>query len=114
MNANMNRDINGHVVSRLIRAGLLWAALVLPCAAHAQEADDSAKTVDAAEDRAASFQAVTGAVKEDVAGGPLMLGVYASVWIAVFGYVWRLNRLQSGVQANLERLERSVSSEGVR
>ena len=73
-------------------------------AAHAQEG--------AADDRAASFQAVSGGVQEDVAGGPLMLLAYAAVWLVVFGYVFRINRLQRGVEANVERLERSIARQG--
>jgi CcmD family protein len=40
-----------------------------------------------------------------------LLAAYAIVWLALFGYVWRLNSLQRGVQANLERLERSLGTE---
>lgn len=72
----------------------------------------SAQSGEAAEDRAQSFQAVTGGTKEDVAGGPLMLLGYAAVWIVVFGYVYRINRLQRGVEANVERLERSIARQG--
>jgi CcmD family protein len=69
----------------------------------------AAQTGEAAEDRAQSFQAVTGAVKEDVAGGPLMLAAYAVVWLCVFFYVFRMVRLQRGVEDNLSRLERSLA-----
>jgi CcmD family protein len=69
-------------------------------------AQDAEKTAD---DRAASFQAVTGGTQEDVAGGPLMLLAYAAVWVVVFGYVYRINRLQRGVQTDVERLERSIA-----
>ena len=72
----------------------------------------SAQSDEAAEDRAASFQAVSGGVQEDVAGGPLMLLAYALVWLVVFGYVFRINRLQRGVEANVERLERSIARQG--
>lgn len=64
---------------------------------------------DAQDDRAQSFQAVSGGVQEDVAGGPLMLLAYAAVWLVIFGYVYRINRLQRGVEANVERLERSIA-----
>ncbi|HTU57920.1 MAG TPA: CcmD family protein [Polyangiales bacterium] len=67
---------------------------------------------DNQEDRAASFQAVSGGTKEDVPGGPLLVVGYAAVWIAVFGYVFRINRLQRGVEGNLERLERSIERQG--
>jgi CcmD family protein len=76
---------------------LAWAAGV---------AAQAGQTVD---DRAQSFQAVTGAVKEDVAGGPLMLAAYAVVWLAVFFYVFRMVRMQRGVEDNLSRLERSLA-----
>lgn len=71
-----------------------------------------AQTESAADDRAQSFQAVTGAVKEDVAGGPLMLAAYAVVWLAVFIYVFRMVRLQRGMEDSLSRLERSIGSGG--
>jgi CcmD family protein len=71
-----------------------------------------AQNQEASEDRAASFQAVSGGTQEDVAGGPLMLLAYAAVWLVVFGYVFRINRLQRGVEANVERLERSIARQG--
>jgi len=97
-------------LSTLVLLAGLWLAPLLLGQAQlaAQEAKDG---VSAQEDRAQSFQAVTGGVKEDIAGGPLMLAAYAVVWILLFGYVWRLIRLQRGVEVNLERLERSVTRE---
>lgn len=90
--------------SMILALGLLAGALAPLSATYAQDAEPTA------DDRAASFQAVSGAVKEDVPGGPLMLAAYAVVWLAVFGYVFRLVRLQRGVEANLERLERTLGS----
>jgi CcmD family protein len=90
--------------SMVLALSLFAGALVPLSATYAQDAQP------ASDDRAASFQAVTGGVKEDVAGGPLMLAAYAIVWLAVFGYVFRLVRLQRGVEANLERLERTLGS----
>jgi len=91
----------------------LWLTAALAgqsrVAAQTDQADQAPQTVQ--DDRAESFQAVSGGVKEDVAGGPLMLAAYAVVWVTLFGYVWRLIRLQRGVEANLERLERSVARE---
>lgn len=89
----------------MLRRIALLFALTWFCAAGAS-AQEAEKTAD---DRAASFQAVTGGTQEDVAGGPLMLLAYAAVWVVVFGYVYRINRLQQGVEANVERLERSIS-----
>ena len=103
----------------MLRRFALWVALAWFCAAGAVVSADMASAQDAqgqapatADDRAASFQAVSGGTKEDVAGGPLMLLAYAAVWIIVFGYVYRINRLQRGVEANVERLERSIARQG--
>jgi CcmD family protein len=93
------------VRSLVLAMGLFAGALAPIGASYAQEAKG------VADDRADSFQAVTGAVKEDVAGGPLMLAAYAIAWLAVFGYVFRLVRLQRGVEANLSRLERALGPE---
>jgi CcmD family protein len=38
-----------------------------------------------------------------------MLAAYAVVWLAVFFYVFRMVRLQRGVEDNLSRLERSLA-----
>ncbi|HKU37958.1 MAG TPA: CcmD family protein [Polyangiales bacterium] len=67
-------------------------------------ADEAAK-----DDRAASFQAVTGAVKEDVPGGPLLVAAYALIWLAVLAYVFRLVRLQRGADENLARLQQDLA-----
>jgi len=65
---------------------------------------------DAAEDRATSFKAVTGAVKEDVPGGPLLLGAYAAILIVIIGYGVRLVRMQARAQGDLQRLERQLAA----
>ena len=96
--------------SVVLLAGLWLMPVLLGQAQLAAQGSDGAAQY-AQDDRAESFQAVTGAVKEDVAGGPLMLAAYAVVWVTLFGYVWRLIRLQRGVEASLERLERTVTRE---
>ena len=95
---------------RRLRGTLLGlaAALVLasacPALVTAQEAP--------VKDRATSFEAVSGAVKEDVPGGPLLLVAYGFVWLALFGYVLRLGKLQSRVETNLAGLERALQKTG--
>ena len=93
---------------RALRYALFMAAVTLSSAGAALAQSDN----NVAADRAQSFQAVTGAVKEDVAGGPLMLAAYAVVWLAVFVYVLRMVRLQRGMEDSLSRLERSIGSGG--
>lgn len=90
-----------------LRSGVpLLSALCVATVAQAQDVD---------QDRAQSFQAVKGAVKEDVAGGPLLVAAYAVVWVVVLLYVIRLVRQQQHSQAEIERLERVLSkAEGPR
>jgi CcmD family protein len=63
---------------------------------------------DSGNDRATTFQAVEGAVKEDVPGGPLLVSAYAFAWLAVLGYVWRLSRLSARTDESLQRLQRAL------
>jgi CcmD family protein len=103
---------------RRLRCGLWLGALAI-CALlgplgsarlHAQAPTDQDAPPEAAEDRAQSFQSVSGAVKEDIPGGPLMLAAYAVVWLAVFGYVFRLGRLHARLEDNLSRVERALAA----
>jgi len=70
--------------------------------------DDAAQAAD--ESRSQSFQAVDGAVEEDIAGGPLMLAAYAFVWLAVFGYVLRLIGLQRRTLEEIAGLRREIDA----
>ena len=73
----------------------------------------SALAQDAADDtngnRAQTFQAVEGAVKEDVPGGPLLVGAYGLIWLVVFGYLVRLVRLQARTEAEVSRLDKALA-----
>ena len=88
---------------RLVIALALGFGVALAGAASAARADEGPG------DRAQTFEAVTGAVKEDVPGGPLLVAAYALIWIAVFAYVFRLVRLQRGADENLARLQQDLS-----
>jgi CcmD family protein len=85
------------------------ASVALGFAARAQAQGGDAPAQDAAEQRSQSFQAVQGAVREDVAGGPLLLAAYGVIWVLVLLYVIRLVRLQTRSQADIERLERVLA-----
>jgi hypothetical protein len=69
---------------------------------------------DTVGDRATSFQAVEGAAKEDVPGGPLLLGAYAFVLVLLVGYAARLGALQAKTGRELERLTRALEARGKR
>lgn len=70
--------------------------------------DQAAETPDEA--RSQAFQAVDGAVAEDIAGGPLMLGAYITIFVLLLAYVFRLARMQDKTQTDLERLSKVLSS----
>ena len=74
------------------------------CMASAALAQDDEHAQDAAESRSESFVAVEGAVEEDIAGGPLMLGAYAVTWVLLFLYVARLVSMQQRTLKEVERL----------
>jgi hypothetical protein len=76
--------------------------LLVACAAPALAQED------AAESRATSFQAVEGPQKENVPGGPLLLGAYAFVLVLLLGYVARLGLLQRKTSAEVERLAQAI------
>ena len=90
-------------VRSALRALLLGLVLTTGAFAASARADDAAPP-----DRAQTFEAVTGAVREDVPGGPLLVAAYALIWLCVFGYVFRLVRLQRGSDENLARLQQDL------
>ena len=53
---------------------------------------------------------MTGAVKEDVPGGPLLLAAYAAILVVIIGYGVRLVRMQQRAQTDLARLERQINA----
>lgn len=65
---------------------------------------------DAADSRATSFQAVEGAQKEDVPGGPLLVGAYAVTLLLLVGYVARLGMMHQKTASELERLGRALEA----
>lgn len=90
---------------------IAWAALA-PLAVRADDVDPEAvaDARDAAESRSATFQAVSGAVGEDVPGGPLLVAAYGAVLVLVLGYVLYLGSLTAGASRDLERLESAIAA----
>ena len=77
------RDLPSH--ARRLLGSLFFAGALMLSSSVAFPA--AAQDEDAAESRATSFQAVEGNAREEVQGGPLLLGAYATVWIILIGYV---------------------------
>lgn len=71
-----------------------------------------ANAQDAAEERSQSFKAVTGAVKEDVPGGPLLVYAYGFILLLLVGYLVRLVRLQQRSERELARLAQQLNKAG--
>jgi hypothetical protein len=93
-----------HVVwSRLIAVCASLSPLLLATVARAQ---------DAAEERSQSFQAVKGAVQEDVPGGPLLVYAYGFILLLLVGYLVRLVRLQQRSERELARLAQQLGKSG--
>lgn len=66
------------------------------------------------ESRSQSFVAVEGAVAEDIAGGPLLLGAYATIWVLMLAYVFRLARMHDKTQHEIDRLSKLLSHDATR
>jgi hypothetical protein len=84
----------------MLHAGLLALALAAPAAAQ----DD-----DPAASRGTSFEAVEGPTREDVAGGPLLVGAYGAILVLLIVYVTWLGRLHTGSMREIERLKLAVA-----
>ena len=78
----------------------VWLSLAVSAGARAQQ--------DASEERSQAFKPVEGAVKEDIAGGPLLIAAYGTLWLFLLGYGFRLIRLQQRAEADVQRLERAL------
>lgn len=90
----------------------LWSLLALSAAAQDAPADSDGAADEAGESRAQAFQAVDGAVKEDVPGGPLMVAAYAVIWLVIFGYVLRLVALQRRTLEEIVELKKVIEAAG--
>lgn len=92
-------------MSRL-RSWVLASVLLGATGALAQEPEQQE---DAAESRAAAFQAMEGPDAEQVPGGMLLVGAYGFVLVLLVAYVARLGGLQSKTMSEVERLSRSIA-----
>lgn len=98
----------GDGVGRILAALTALCIVMLLSFAGPALADGEAVET-AAESRSAAFQAVEGAVQEDIAGGPLLLATYGVIWLVLFAYVFRLVALQRRTQAELDSLRQELA-----
>jgi hypothetical protein len=90
---------------RWVRGGLACAGLN----AVLGSGTGSVLAQDAADGRAQSFQAVEGAGKEEVPGGPLLVAAYGVIWALMLLYLIRLVRLQQRTQSDVQGLEQVLA-----
>jgi CcmD family protein len=98
--------------SRLARGALraAFAALVMTFASTLANVSVAAAQGDAAESRAATFEAAEGAQTEDVPGGSLLVGAYGVIWVLLLGYVVSLAFRQARTASDLERLRQDLEA----
>lgn len=91
-------------------AVLLSLLACAPLVATAQDtpptdaAEDEPREVDAAEERATEFRAVSGGETEDVPGGPLVLAAYFGILLLLFVFLLRQGRLITAAHRELNAL----------
>lgn len=71
-------------------------------------AQDDAGTT--AGERSSAFRAVEGPDAEQVPGGTLLISAYGVMWLFLFLYVFRVQRMQAATQSEVARLTRVLES----
>lgn len=69
---------------------------------------DHAAANDAPDDRATTFQPVTGAQPEHYSGEVLLVSAYAILWVILISWIALVWRKQSALGARLADLEREI------
>ncbi len=83
---------------RMIRAGAMVAAMLLPALAWAQAQTDGFVPVDPSAD-----------VAEKLPAAPMVMTAYALVWLVLIGYVWSLRRRQARIELEMAALRERVN-----
>ena len=104
------------MIRRLLSAVFVCAALSFgPAAAFADRERDEPANSPAAdtpeEERGTAFERVTGASRENVKGGTMLVIAYVVVWATVFGFVAMQWRRQARVRDELARMEKALEEE---
>ncbi len=96
-------------VTRVLRWGLLAAFLCVPAVAAAQtpapaQAPASTSQPAAAQDGFVPVSQLP--PTEELPPGPLVLGAYGFIWVAVLVYVWSIARRLNAVQKDFDALSK--------
>ena len=95
-------------VTRVLRLGLLAAFLCVPAVAAAQAVAPAAPPASTSQPAAQDgFVPVSQLPPtEELPPGPLVLGAYGFIWVAVLAYVWSLARRLNAVQKDFDALSK--------
>ena len=96
-------------VTRVLRLGLLAAFLCVPAVAAAQTPTPAPAPAATSQPAAAQdgFVPVSQLPPtEELPPGPLVLGAYGFIWVAVLVYVWSLARRLNAVQKDFDALSK--------
>ncbi len=96
-------------MKRVLRFGVLAALLSMPAAAAAQAPASTPAPATAVQPPAAQdgFVPVSQLPPtEPLPPGPLVLGAYGFIWVAVLVYVWSLARRLTAVQKDFDALSK--------
>ena len=96
-------------MTRVLRLGLLAAFLCVPAVAAAQtpapaQAPASTSQRAAAQDGFVPVSQLP--PTEELPPGPLVLGAYGFIWVAVLVYVWSIARRLNAVQKDFDALSK--------
>ena len=96
-------------VTRVVRSGLLAAFLCVPVVGAAQtpapaQAPAATSKPTAAQDGFVPVSQLP--PTEELPPGPLVLGAYGFIWVAVLVYVWSLARRLNAVQKDFDTLSK--------
>ncbi len=98
------------MIRKLVTALVLCVALSGPAAALADRGQDSSADTPESE-RGTEFRPVTGAQREHIPGGTMVVIAYAVVWGAVFAYVGMQWLRQARVRDELAHMEKALEEE---
>ncbi len=96
-------------VTRVLRSGLLGALLLVPALAAAQTPAPAPASASTSQPAAAQDGFVPVSQLPPTAElppGPLVLGAYGFIWVAVLVYVWSIARRLNAVQKDFDALSK--------
>lgn len=95
---------------KFVRAMILAFAVLVAAPMGVALAQYEEHAENAAESRAASFEAARGAQVEQVPGGTLLIAAYGAIWILLLGYVVSIGFRQARTARELDQLRHDLEA----